>query len=115
MEVIVLFGEKLKETRRRKGLTQKQLADLIGVKDNSISNWEKDRNLPKNMDTIILLCETLDIDINWLLYDGKEPPKNVAVLKYLTDDSVNELPQEAKNEIDNFIEFIKSKYNPRRN
>ena len=106
-----MFGKKLKETRRRKRLTQKQLADLIGVKDNSISNWEKGRNLPKNMDTIILLCETLDIDINWLLYDGKEPPKNVAVLKYLTDNSVDDLPQEAKNEIDNFFAYLAYKYN----
>lgn len=105
-----MFGRKLKETRLKEGLTQKQLADLIGVKDNSISNWEKDHNLPKNMDTIILLCKTLNIDVNWLLYDNGEPPKNTAVWQYLQDKDQIDLPDEAKKEIDSFIEFIKSKY-----
>jgi transcriptional regulator with XRE-family HTH domain len=60
------FGEKLREARKNKNLTQKELADLINAKHNSISNWENDQNKP-DPDTIELLCGALDIDPNYLL------------------------------------------------
>ncbi len=60
------FGSRLKEARKAKGLTQKDLADRIGAKHNSISNWENDQNKP-DPDTIELLCGVLDIEPNDLL------------------------------------------------
>ena len=60
------LGSRIKQARKNKGLTQRQLADLIGAKHNSISNWEKDQNKP-DPDTIELLCGVLDITPNWLL------------------------------------------------
>lgn len=35
------FGEKIKQARTAKKLTQKQLAEKINAKHNSISDWEK--------------------------------------------------------------------------
>ena len=40
------FGERLKELRKKRGLTQKELAQLISAKNNSVSNWENDNILP---------------------------------------------------------------------
>lgn len=60
------FGLRLKEARKAKGLTQKQLAETIGAKHNSISNWENDQNKP-DPDTIELICGVLDIEPNYLL------------------------------------------------
>lgn len=60
------LGAKIKEARRKKGYTQKELADLIGAKHNSISDWENDKNKP-DIDTIELLCGVLDIIPNYLM------------------------------------------------
>ena len=67
------FGEKIKQARKAKNLTQKELAALIHAKHNSISNWENDQNKP-DPDTIELLCGVLGLTPNDLLRpseDGK--------------------------------------------
>lgn len=38
-----MISETLKKKRKEKGLTQKQLAELIGVSDNIVRNWENDK------------------------------------------------------------------------
>lgn len=60
------FGQRLKEARSLKRMTQRQLADLVGAKHNSISDWENDKNRP-DPDTIELLCGVLEITPNYLL------------------------------------------------
>lgn len=43
-----LFGKRIKELREKKGLTQEQLAEAIGVKDDrTIRFWEAGTNAPK--------------------------------------------------------------------
>lgn len=60
------FGGKIKEARKAKHFTQKQLAEKIGAKHNSVSDWENNKNKP-DPDTIELLCGVLDITPNYLL------------------------------------------------
>ena len=60
------FGEKIKDARKSKNLTQKQLAQQIDAKHNSVSDWENDKNRP-DAATIELLCKALDITPNYLL------------------------------------------------
>lgn len=61
MSKIRTLGEQIRRARIEKGLTQKQLADLLGVKNNSISDWEKGKSKP-HVDIIELLMGVLDID-----------------------------------------------------
>lgn len=65
------FGEKLRQSRNAKKMTQKQLANLVGAKHNSISDWENDKNKP-DPDTIELLCGVLEITPNYLLNANSE-------------------------------------------
>lgn len=60
------FGEKIKDARKHKKLTQKQLAEIIGAAHNSISDWENNKNKP-DPDTIELICGVLEIAPNYLL------------------------------------------------
>lgn len=40
LQIKRVFGERLKELRLEKGLTQKQLANILKVAPNTISSWE---------------------------------------------------------------------------
>lgn len=78
------FGGKLKKARTEKHMTQKQLAEMISVKHNSVSNWENDINKP-DPDTIELLCGVLDITPNYLLAsspDDFSPFEKLLVKRY---------------------------------
>lgn len=78
------FGEKIKEARKQKNLTQRQLADLIGAAHNSISDWENNKNKP-DPDTIELLCGALKITPNYLLAsteDDFSPKEKLLIKKY---------------------------------
>ena len=47
-------------------MTQKQLANIVGVSDKSVSKWERGINLPESS-LFIPLCEALDIQVQELL------------------------------------------------
>lgn len=42
----IRLGEKLREMRRNKGLTQEQVAEMVGVSPQSVSRWENDTAYP---------------------------------------------------------------------
>ena len=53
----MLVGQALKKARESKGLTQKQLADMLYVDPSLVCRWEKDeRKIP-----IVLFVQILDI------------------------------------------------------
>ena len=63
------FGERLRNARKAKQLTQKELAAKINAAHNSISNWENDQNMP-DPETIQNLCWVLNVEPNYLLSVG---------------------------------------------
>ena len=56
----------LKVARIRKGLTQEQLAELIGTKKQHISMWEKGKHKP-TLENLKKLANALDIQIDELI------------------------------------------------
>lgn len=51
---------KVAELRKRKNLTQRELADLVGVDPSTIRNWERDRGGVDTFAKVAKLCETLE-------------------------------------------------------
>ena len=60
------FKERLKELRSEKGLSQQQLAKLIGVSQKAIDFWEKGINEPK-ASYVVALSKFFDISADYLL------------------------------------------------
>lgn len=60
------FSTNILLLRRRKGLSQQQVADAIGVKRATISNWENGVSYPLFED-LIRLAKSLDTDITTLV------------------------------------------------
>src|SRR5260370_15160813 len=56
------FGELLKTHRKRKRLTQKQLAQRLSVHANTISSWELGTYLPATRGLILELARHLALD-----------------------------------------------------
>jgi transcriptional regulator with XRE-family HTH domain len=68
------FGAVLREKRRLAGIVQRDLASRIGVDFSYISKLENDRIPPPSADTIVAICEALNMEPEELLaLTGKIP------------------------------------------
>lgn len=57
--------DRIKQLRKALDLTQQEFADKIGIKRNSLANYETGRNTP--MDAILIsICREFDVNEEWL-------------------------------------------------
>jgi len=61
-----IIGRNIKLHRKRKGLKQQELAEIIGVTEQHISHIECART-QVSLPVLIKLCNALDADIQWIL------------------------------------------------
>ncbi len=62
----VKTGKFIAQLRKEKGLTQKELADSLGISDKAVSKWETGNGMP-DVSLMQSICEIFDININELL------------------------------------------------
>lgn len=59
------MDERIKELRKALGLTQQKFADAIGVRQNTVAQYEMGRNPPT--DTVLtLICREFNVSEDWL-------------------------------------------------
>lgn len=62
------IGDRIKAARERAGLTQKQLAEAIGVSDTAVTLWENKKNRRGiNDEHLQKVAETLEISVDALM------------------------------------------------
>jgi transcriptional regulator with XRE-family HTH domain len=93
------FMIRIRELREEKQITQRELADLLKVAQNTISNWEKGIREPDSK-TLIKLAEIFDCSIDYLL--GRDET-------ILNNHDKREFTEEELEEIKNFKEYVISK------
>lgn len=106
------FGSNLKKARKRCSLTQRQLAELIGAKHNSVSNWETGQNEPDTQ-TIRRICEVLSITANDLFGSDESavsPPITRDELKFALFDDKDRITEGMLQEVLDFAQFVKEKH-----
>ena len=64
------FHEKLQEMRKRKGLTQEELAELLYVSRTAVSKWESGRGFP-NIESLKAIAKFFSVSLDELL-SGEE-------------------------------------------
>lgn len=117
----MFFGERLKQARIRKGLSQQQLADMIGVSKVSISEYENGNRIPL-LENFIQLIDILELSADYLLgrdmyavFEEEVPYTYVVAKEDIT--ILNELKKERKlyirlyNDPARTIELIQRKLN----
>lgn len=101
--------DNIRDSRKKKHLTQKQLAKKVGVSHNTISDWESGNHKP-DADMIMTLCDVLEVDANYMLdwkekkasYDIKEKLKSALKENDFFDGE--DLTEETFNKLLKFIE-----------
>ena len=60
-----IFGERLRELRCLKGMTQKDFAKVLNVSGNTIHCWETDKQEP-SMYMLIVISNFFDVSLDYL-------------------------------------------------
>jgi len=107
------IGERLKKARQSLGLSQIELADVLGVQSNFISNIERGaKKPPKNL--IELLSSRYKINANWILtgegdmvIENKESTKTTPIEKEMKN-LINEVTSPKFSEIESRLSALES-------
>lgn len=77
------IGQKLKNKRIEKGLSQEVLAERIGVTRQTISSWENNRSYP-DIGSVLKLSDLYDVSLDELLKEDEKMRKHVEESAKLT-------------------------------
>ncbi len=96
-----LLGKRLRELRKRKGIKQEKLAELIGVEPATISNIENGKNYPSmtNLEGILRVIESSFIEV----FDFEHKKENETLI-----DEINEVMKKNPEKIEDFYKIIKA-------
>ena len=62
----IKIGQFIKSIRKEKNLTQREVAEKLGISEKTVSKWETGNGLPE-VSLMLPLCELLEISVNELL------------------------------------------------
>lgn len=75
----------IRAARKRVGMTMKQLGQLVGVAESTISQYENGKRQPDN-ETLLKIAEELNTSVSYLLGETKKiPVLDDRVIEALTD------------------------------
>lgn len=77
-------GENIKKFRKLKGLTQKELAEKLGITQKSVAQYERTNKLPK-LETLLYIADALDITLNGLLFGKSDLESEKALEKAMEE------------------------------
>ena len=93
-----LLGERIKEIRKSKNLTQEQLAERIGIEIPSLSNIENGKNYP-NSETIEKIANGLEMEV-FELY----------IFEHLKELDSKQMLEEINNSLKDDLKLLKTVY-----
>lgn len=96
-----MFSERLKQLRQKRGLNQKELAELLGVEPSKYNKWENGKNCP-NYDTLCKLANFWGSTTDYLLGNSDQMYQDA-------DKALNSGKDDFKAQVSNrLIDFIKT-------
>ena len=61
-----MFEERLYQLRRERGISQEELANIVGVSRQAVQKWESGASQP-NMDNLVAISEYFGVTLDYLL------------------------------------------------
>ncbi len=68
----MLFGEKVKELRKKEGLTQEALAAELDITKRTLINYETGRCYPKHSEIVMQLAKRFSVSADYLMSEADE-------------------------------------------
>lgn len=106
-----MFKLRLKDLREEKGVSQQQLANILGISQGSVGNWESGIREP-NFETIKKIADYFAVSTDYLLGRTDEPNQStdqqLEGIEFALFGEIKELTEDEKQDILNFVKFTKS-------
>ena len=99
------FGDNLKSLRKRKKISQEDLAELVNVSRQSISKWENGEAYP-TMNNILELCKIFNCKINDLVHTNMSDISSLDKEIIMNVVKFNEKKQNQVKSLSNVISLI---------
>lgn len=97
------LGQKIKKARSESNLTQKELADTLGVTFQTVSKWENDTTEP-DLATLRMLAKTLGCSLEYLVQEDEEDENSP--LPPPPEEENNPLPEPEENPLPPIIPIV---------
>ena len=68
------IADRIQKLRKAKGISQEQLADVVGVSRQAVSKWESEQSIP-DLEKVILMSNYFGVTTDYIL-KGIEPTEN---------------------------------------
>lgn len=105
-------GERIRMARLRARMTQKELADKIGVKFSAVHKYESGKVVNLKRETIEALAKALDVKPSWLLCMDDENPSDLFNLQFFGEPEIvtiyNSLSEEKQRDLLRYARFLKA-------
>lgn len=103
------MNERIKKLRKALGLTQQEFANKIGIKRNSLANYETGRNIP--LDAILLsICREFNASEDWLRNGSGNMFKSETYTSHNTNQIINSPINERIKELRNTLKLTQQEF-----
>lgn len=75
-----MFANRLSYLRRGQGISQSQLADKLGVKKQSVSNWENGNIMP-SVDMVVKAADYFSVSVDYILGRDKPEESGISIIE----------------------------------
>lgn len=105
-----MFNNILKDLRKQRKLTQKELADKLGLSASAIGNYEQGIRVP-DYETLEIIADFFNVPIDSLFGKCSNPDKYISddTLKFALFDGDKDITDEQLAEVKRFAKFIKER------
>lgn len=80
------FGERIRELRKERGITNYEMATKLGISRNTLTNWERGIKEPHAIEILEEMAEILKVPLKSILSGEKEVSlENSPVIKNLSE------------------------------
>ena len=93
------IGDRIKNERKKRNISQQQLADYLNISRQVVSRWENNISLP-DLNTLVLIAKYFDLKLEYFTED---------IILERTEESKEELIEELKGEPEKELEKTEEK------
>lgn len=104
-----MLGKRIAELRKEQNLTQEELAQALKITRSALSLYELGRRDP-DTDTMQKFAEFFNVSVDYLLGRTNIRQQPSVLAAHRSDGYNDELPPEAREELEKFKDYIRHKY-----